>query len=65
MALMKSSCLVPANRILYTAFCPNRVKSEDRNFFVYTEKALLSSELTLTDTPAPLSEGEGLGTIIY
>lgn len=32
MILMKSSCLMPVNRIVYAAFCPNGVKSEDGNF---------------------------------
>lgn len=48
MILMKSSCLVPVNRLLYAAFCPNRVKSEDRNFFyihIYKNTCSLKSKL--------------------
>lgn len=41
--LMKSSCLLPINRILYAAFYPNRVKSEDKNFiYIYINKKTYS-----------------------
>lgn len=59
MIVMKSSCLMPVNRILYVAFCPNRVKSEDRIFLYMYRNRLAVSNLNFTDRAAQLVGGRG------